>query len=70
MKPDTIHNEIQFHKNSTKRQYPAQQDRRDRSQVDDLFGDLSRDLVGADGGLEDRATESEERARDAEGHGD
>lgn len=66
VKPNTIHNKIQFHENRAEREDPAQQRRREGPEVDALFGDLAWDLVCSDGGIERIPTEPEEGACDGQ----
>mmetsp|Transcript_25352 Transcript_25352/g.62374 ORF Transcript_25352/g.62374 Transcript_25352/m.62374 type:complete len:214 (+) Transcript_25352:268-909(+) len=65
--PDGAEDEEQLHKDYAKRQHTPHHDRRNRTHVPDLLGDLARDGVCPDGGLDGLPAEPQEAAHEDEG---
>ena len=66
MEPNTVHDEIQFDKDSTERKKTAHQNGRNGTKVEGLIRDLARDLVGSDGMLDSRLAETKVGSDDTE----
>lgn len=59
VEPDRVQDKVELNKDRAEGQDASNEHRGDRTEVEDLVGDLARDLVGTDGVLDLRALESE-----------